>query len=108
MLKSKHSDNPVEQDANKRAFQYFCKYYPSEFNCFDLSTGMYNGKWDTVNNPISGVDWNNYFSKTLFNEVALRRSPMEYYWYDSFFVGIPILGELIGGWISRNRFNNRY
>ena len=113
---SPHYKNPVEQDANIRAFKYFKKYYSESFDSYD-SSGKYNGawRWDKSTdgkyaNPIEGMDWLNYDSNRVNNDRILSASPMGLNWYDIPLAIFPthILGETIGGIINMVNYNEVY
>ena len=75
-----HHFSPTEQDANRRAFNYFTKNYPGEFN------------WDFESNPVPGEDFN-YIAPTQFDRVIYGFS--------------PIIGTLVGGIVHGARINEK-
>lgn len=111
---SPHYSNPVEQDANIRAFNYFKTHYAKYFDSYDDS-GAYNGqwKWDIAKtsnaNPINGMDWTNYKSQRVNNDKILSNSPTGLLGFEIpllFFLG-PI-GEIAGGLINMGIYNATY
>ncbi|MCR5018539.1 MAG: hypothetical protein K6A64_07070 [Bacteroidales bacterium] len=100
---SNHDYIPVEQDANKRAFNYFKKYYPEQFDTYDETTGEYNGQWvysikkSTYGyiNPIIDVDWLNYGTQKQYNESILSNYPIELNWSYMFSIFYSIMIKTI-------------
>ncbi|MCR5017299.1 MAG: hypothetical protein K6A64_00695 [Bacteroidales bacterium] len=117
-LMSPHNSNPAEQDANIRAFNYFKKYYPGDFDKYDPSTGQYDGQWvwkKSVStygyyHNIVGLDWLKYRSRSKYNDSVLSISPIEIQWYDVVLSYFPtfIIGKALDGWINRNIYNQMY
>ena len=83
---SPHSHNPVEQDANIKAFSYFTKYNSADFDKYNPTTGIYDGDWVISNNPIVGMDWNNYATNRINNKNYLSNNQLIYSWYDLLFI----------------------
>ena len=103
-----HHNNPVEQDANKRAFNYFIKHYSNSFEQVDPTTGRYNGAWQYDKNPILGMTWSYYSSNKSANATTLASTSYPFYWYDYYLAVIPLYGTAIGGLINTIRNNNKY
>ena len=81
--KENHHFSPTEQDANIRAYNYFCTYYPGEI------------EWDFESNPILGLETGE------FPEIAPTR-------FDRVIYGLnPIIGTLIGGIAHGARKNEK-
>ena len=95
---SPHSHNPVEQDANIKAFNYFKQYYSADFDVYNPDTGEYSGqwKWKDNQNPILCVDWHSYKSSYIENQNALSNNQLTLTWCDGLFY-VPVLGFLLQG-----------
>lgn len=95
---SPHSHNPVEQDANIKAFNYFKQYYSADFDVYNPDTGEYSGqwKWKDNQNPILCVDWHSYKSSYIENQNALSNNQLTLTWCDGLFY-VPVLGFLQQG-----------
>ena len=106
-LSSPHYNNPAEQDANIRAFNYFKKNYPSVFDTSD-SCDEYNGLWNTSRNPINGMQWNNYKANAAYNERILYQSLMSVTWYNIVLNLIPFIGDTVDGLINKSQYNKTY
>ena len=112
--KGDHANNPVEQDANIRAFNYFKQYYSSDFDSFDSTTGKYMGLWhherDSAHpygHPIVNMNWNNYGNSTSVNELALSKTNIVFYWHDYVSLWNPatyLLGGIINIIINNSSF----
>ena len=96
---SPHRYNPVEQDANIKAFNYFKKYYSADFDCFNIATGEYSGqwRWKDKQNPIIGVDWLSYGLHAIDNTNYLSNNQLTSNWCDALFYVCPIFGSLLQG-----------
>ena len=113
---SPHHNNPAEQDANKRAFLYFKKYYSADFDKYDHTTGKYDGQWVWIDkygndvNAIIGFDWLNYRSSKLYNSSVLSKTDLQINWFDILFVLSPnhIETQILGGLIYTCIYNSRY
>ncbi|MBO4434642.1 MAG: hypothetical protein J5769_04210 [Bacteroidales bacterium] len=70
IYRENHHFSPTEQDANRRGFDYFTRYYPGEFT------------WDHESNPVPDPGFN-YISPTRFDKVIFGLN--------------PIIGTLVGG-----------
>jgi hypothetical protein len=94
-----HGQNPVEQDANIRAFEYFNKKYPG------FSDWKFTGK---NANTINGYNWWLPYDD-VSNQEALRKGKLGLSWYDwvmspmnlSF---IPIIPGLVNTLILNNKY----
>lgn len=110
---SYHYNNPVEQDANIRAFSYFKKFYSNEFDIFNEVTGEYTGAWiwDTRSavypHPIIGMDWANYGFNSSNNDRVLSKKNISMYWHD-FALSFGIMPYLLSSYINRNIQNQKY
>ena len=103
-----HKHNPVEQDANIRAFNYFKKYYRKDFDFFDIFTGEYKGAWlrRDDQNPIDGMLWSFYYSSP--NNSLLSNYPISFHWSDIFALANLQYGFIIQGIINALYNNTRY
>jgi len=104
---SPHHNNPAEQDANILAFNYFKKYYPSDFDISDVDDN-YNGLWNMGLNPINGMQWNNYKSNAADNDDALSIFPMIITWYNLALNYFPYIGDIFDGLINTALYNQSY
>lgn len=109
--KGDHKFNPMEQDANIRAFLYFNKnvkgFYVSED---DFIRGVNRG-WDFFNNPLN-IDGSNARNQYVDYQnhdhlISLNRLKVRAKWYDhaSWFL-LPVGGPLWIGLINAKRYNN--
>lgn len=105
-VQSPHNMNPVEQDANVRAFSYF-----------NRKIRGYNG-WVSKGigaNPIRNYDFNRGMDDPS-NALALKNGRLHLDWYDYLFTPIylgagPLAAPLVTlghGWLNKSRFNKRY
>jgi len=80
IYKEDHHFSPTEQDANRRAFNYFTQFYPGDFN------------WDHESNPVPDEDFI-YIAPTRFDRVIYTLN--------------PIIGTLVGGIAHGARKNEK-
>ena len=88
-----HDFHPVEQDANKRAFEYFSRHVKG-FNRINPITGNYDGDWDWDKNPIGGLKGNDYLDPNYSGVLNQRLTPS---WTDYSIGCISLLGSLLLG-----------
>ena len=100
---SDHEYHPVEQDANIRAFNYFCQYNREAFNKYDPDTGQYMGLWNKDFNPTQGLNWEHYGTSGSSNSLILLKANLSYNWLD-FFAVFP--GNFIVPGINNAIYNN--
>lgn len=70
--------DPVEQDANIRAYKYFMKNEPG-FNVRDDKGVFNNGRWWKGYNPIKDYNWSLDY-EDAFNQLALKRGIIPGLW----------------------------
>lgn len=103
-----HSFNPVEQDANVRAFKYFNKHVDGFYY-----TGTYNNTgWNFTENPIDihhnksrgYVDYHNSNDMDLVNRLIIKPEVIDYM---SWFLP-PVIGVIISGFQNAHWYNMQY
>ena len=103
-----HLFNPIEQDANMRAFKYFNRNVTGFYdkNPYDANGwSFYENPIDIYHNKYRGyVDYNNLDDMKLLNSLIIRPDVLDYM---SWFLP-PIIGVIISGFENANIYNSQY
>jgi RHS repeat-associated protein len=75
-----HGQNPVEQDANIRAYKYFMKNVDG-FNVTTDGVNYPNGQWYSGYNPIKDYNWYLDYNDAS-NQLALKKGIIRPKWWD--------------------------
>jgi hypothetical protein len=107
LSKDPHKQNPVEQDANARAFKYFSDNVIN-FNWTDAYGNQFTN-WKYRNNPINGYNWNLPYSD-ITNQNALNNNLLDLSSYDLFLAPLnyTIIGMAIPGVVNTLILNHKY
>lgn len=93
---SPHNHNPVEQDANIRAFIYFNEHIDG-YSGWDFRNPALGG------NPIIGYDPSQAY-RDLDNQMALKRGLLKLQWYDYLIYKSTFIPSLINTIIYNSRY----